>query len=907
MRSNGRRSERERQSHTSPATDAPPQKLAREEARDAVADAVASLREPYHSAVTLRYFMGMSAAEIAVATDTSVETVRTRLKRATKLLREDLKDRLGEDPKVWLTLLPFVRGPSWTASSMGIKSRGMALLLTTVLLVVGCVVSWFSREADRPHRSPLMTGRATGPPGLAVSTALRPERNQPEEHIGTVTGRVLQSGSGHPGRGLIVTANCRSSGKRIAALTDASGEFTLADAMSGEWDVRVERNGRVVARAAAVRLSRQQRRIDDILFDTEQRATGLVLDEQGRPIADARVRVHGRSDPARTAAADLLWLLEGPTASSPLFQAATAPDGSFVFPEDLSGELLFVIRAEGYQEVADSRTLGEDRLLGSPLRFELTRCSTIAGQVVDSNGHPIRNCRISIVRGRFGYWDPRCTQGSTTDDDGRFSLTAPASDQPQAVVVHLGPERGLLFEYMRLPATLTLRVATHSQTSTILLGAGRTPLPRTPFLVGEVFHGQDVQRRTFGRTDQSARFPFASNSGPASFIAHLPCGALASIRSTGAQPDNEIVLPRPVTLRGRFLVSYAATIPTLTVVLLGDPGVIDHTVCDAAGAFAMTYCGDQPNAVLATTIGGACASWPLVGNGTKNLDLRLSQARAMTGRVVDGAGGGIRGARVHVVTAVDAAAGCLRSRQAHTDRTGAFTLDISPLDQSAQVCVEVDGHHPVVTELRDVGPGTPADFGTITVDAARILSLQVQDDRGLPLGGAEIQVFEQVFSQGTTPGWRWLGAWFTNHEGRVSVPSSRTRKFLVTASAPHRAGAAVVTRASDARPARALSMTLDEPRVISGTVRYARGTPAVGIAVVMRERCKDGRHGPVLERITSRAGGTFSFDTAPAGRDVEILAGDGQGRRALVTRRAPAPDVELTLEGAGGATLESDR
>ena len=55
-------------------------------------EAVKSLKQPYRTVITLYYYEDFSIAQIAKITDTSMVTVKQRLFRARKQLREILKE-----------------------------------------------------------------------------------------------------------------------------------------------------------------------------------------------------------------------------------------------------------------------------------------------------------------------------------------------------------------------------------------------------------------------------------------------------------------------------------------------------------------------------------------------------------------------------------------------------------------------------------------------------------------------------------------------------------------------------------------------------------------------------------------------------------------------------------------------
>jgi len=73
-----------------------------------VFDAVLALEEPYQELVLLRYYEGLSTAEIAARTRVPMGTVRGRLQRALELLRQRLNHTYGGDrSRGWRVLLAF--------------------------------------------------------------------------------------------------------------------------------------------------------------------------------------------------------------------------------------------------------------------------------------------------------------------------------------------------------------------------------------------------------------------------------------------------------------------------------------------------------------------------------------------------------------------------------------------------------------------------------------------------------------------------------------------------------------------------------------------------------------------------------------------------------------------------------
>src|SRR5262245_37720236 len=103
-RTSGRRMRRESTSVADDAQEAPDQLLARAQLQHALASDVLALAEPYRSTVLLRYFEGLSAADIARRQAVPAATVRWRMAQALAQLRARLDQRSGGDRRAWVAV-----------------------------------------------------------------------------------------------------------------------------------------------------------------------------------------------------------------------------------------------------------------------------------------------------------------------------------------------------------------------------------------------------------------------------------------------------------------------------------------------------------------------------------------------------------------------------------------------------------------------------------------------------------------------------------------------------------------------------------------------------------------------------------------------------------------------------------
>ncbi len=162
-----------------------------------VMSAVESLREPYRTAVFLRFAEGLPPREIARRTDTPVETVRSRVQRGLEMLRRDLDRDFGDRASWCAALVPFVSPRASLATTTVPISAWLALVVAAFVIPLSV---WFATAA---RVDPLATAPAITPIGTAW-TALA-DRESPKE--------AALSG---PRRAVAVVANHAASSPRTS-------------------------------------------------------------------------------------------------------------------------------------------------------------------------------------------------------------------------------------------------------------------------------------------------------------------------------------------------------------------------------------------------------------------------------------------------------------------------------------------------------------------------------------------------------------------------------------------------------------------------------------------------------------------------------------------------------------------
>jgi RNA polymerase sigma-70 factor (ECF subfamily) len=161
-RSQGRRARREGELGVlvEPASPSPELLLARLEAQRRLAALVAELDEPVRSTILLRYFEGLSAAEIARREGVPAGTVRWRLKTGLDRLRAILDGESGGDRGRWGVLLAPLGGGDgaarmtvWKGILIMTSTTKVGAVVAAVALVVAAV-GWRSRPPP-PAKAPV--------------------------------------------------------------------------------------------------------------------------------------------------------------------------------------------------------------------------------------------------------------------------------------------------------------------------------------------------------------------------------------------------------------------------------------------------------------------------------------------------------------------------------------------------------------------------------------------------------------------------------------------------------------------------------------------------------------------------------------------------------------------------------
>jgi hypothetical protein len=304
--------------------------LAHLESQREVFDLALALREPYRTAIYLRYYEDLTPTQIAERLDVPVKTVKTRLSRALTELRSQMDERFEGGRGAWINaLLPVTiprgtLGAVTTAASIlggGLVLKKIVAGTVAVFVVLGLWkhVGGLGAELAATTKAPAELGSEparpaddsepfeTAPAALAAETQARNVVAIPLE--GLPTGALLVHVSwsdGSPAADVGLEAICDSdSAPREESLwgrTDPNGALCFEGLSPGNVRIYVDRGLSLEAHVAASETTEQT-----IVLPPGSDVVGTVVGPDGEPVPGAEIyanRLHRWPTGRRIGAAD---------------------------------------------------------------------------------------------------------------------------------------------------------------------------------------------------------------------------------------------------------------------------------------------------------------------------------------------------------------------------------------------------------------------------------------------------------------------------------------------------------------------------------------------------------------------------------------------------------------------------
>jgi RNA polymerase sigma-70 factor (ECF subfamily) len=520
-------------------TPGPETLLERAQAQHLLVAHVVKLAEPFRSTVLLRYFEGLSAAEIARTQNIPAGTVRWRLKEGLDRLRAALAaeyDKDNKGGKAWVALLAPLSGRPKAQlrprRSVGAKPvLPHASLVGVAALSVPLVGAWLMRPRSDP---PSLT--ASPPQRRPLPMFIAPVTSRPTVVVGdaspggTIEGVIVAQPGGRQIAGAAVVF--AGGGTTTTVRSGADGVFIFSPPMPGSYRaISVSAPGfRTVSSAlgdppTTFELHPEERFTGVRLALREQRScAGRVVDAAGAPVSGAEISIHSRAQGGASArlTTDGVGHFEFP-----------ALEGGFV--EARSGDRL-AREQLGYGLDSDS----SDKSCTLNLRLAQVEPSgpadVIVGKVVSATGLPLAGVELFAWTNYQLSPPPRFAFArALTDDSGRFELgpVDPTKYQIEAVQEGLGLTS--LADVSAGRRDVVLRVAETAQ----LRGRAFAAISQQPVVAFTLVltriedAATGAAPRAFSRYDSRGRFE----------IPNLPAGRYrATVFGAGFAPSGEQVV-----------------------------------------------------------------------------------------------------------------------------------------------------------------------------------------------------------------------------------------------------------------------------------------------------------------------------------------------------------------------------
>ncbi len=208
----------------------------------------------------------------------------------------------------------------------------------------------------------------------------------------TLSGTVIDTKTQQPVPGAYVTIVL--GGMQLAAevlhgaITDAKGSYTIADVLSGNFALAVDRPGYNVPRSEIALVA--GRTVQKALYGTPLGTiAGIVIDEQKRPVAAARISTRAAS---RDNGMNFM-MMPGRAGRA----AYSGPDGRFVARE-VSTEADVIVDAakKGYPPASTSPLRVNPGEKKSGITLTIPRGLAFSGRVLDKNNKPVSGAAVDL-------------------------------------------------------------------------------------------------------------------------------------------------------------------------------------------------------------------------------------------------------------------------------------------------------------------------------------------------------------------------------------------------------------------------------------------------------------------------------------------------------------------------------
>ncbi len=715
----------------------PEQLVERAQAHQQVARIVLELPEPLRATLLLRFFEGMSAADIARAQGVPAATVRGRIKDALDRVRATLDQQHG-DRRRWVALvapLPLAADLAAATVTGGLLVKSGKIVVALIVVIAAVLgtrwLGWWGGGGDKPGTGSAVVDPGSNkpvikPPTATVATRGAPMREQlpvfDDDPKGTLRleGQVIDE-KDQPVAGAQVAIDAHPT---KLATTEQDGSFVFEGLIPRDYRLEAT-GGDGYAGPARLRLTDK---VEPVTLRMKQAgAVEVAVTDGAKPIANAEIELRST----------LIW------------KAKTDAKGIAQLRGVGSVWAVLAVAATDFAPAAMMLSTSGDPAAPQKVAIVLQRGAAIAGRVVDAAGKPVAEARVVATSASepFPVVDPR-RDGVLTKADGTFAFPAVAPGTWRLMATHAdhGPATS---------APLTVD-GTHPKSNIELaLTTGGTVRGKVVDTNGKPVPSAEVRVVARGHVDWRARRQALTNGDGTFAVSGLPLRAMDVVAShdSGASAISAADLTAKseadVTLTLDVTGEISGTVVDKAGQPLGDAQVIaepewsggtgdraawsvrgiQEAVTDQGGAFKLTGMPDGAYRVRASRPGSNEAmmslATPVLAKPGDKIKITLAGDGRVVGKVaLDGK------APVRFFVSVG------DYGRPFSSADGAFAL---PLAEGKHT-VSISGPGFVDKQVRDVAVSQDkdTDLGTITVTAGRSISGRVLDANGAPVAKAKV-------------------------------------------------------------------------------------------------------------------------------------------------------------------------
>ncbi len=419
----------------------------RAESQKLLMEQLLHLDEDLREALLLKYFEGLSAAEIGRRKNLPASTVKTRLQRGLEAMRISLESHFGGDRSAWnFALLPLLRVDQAKRAGIAAASGGIGLKLVAQILLwimagtlgVITLVSLIGNlplfeeaipieavtfKPLAPLQEPAALVNAVQslrePIGTSGIPAGVPAVSQEKADSTLLKVRFLDE-QGQPVSGVRLRARWgRAESKRGS---DLQGRLEFAFALDhGRSEDSVIYHKQNVASDVLSFVHHLGEAVDlgDVVVVAGGALSGIVVDGFGEPLVGAEVNVDG-ADVVESAAGGMTTHTRSSLGAA---ESRTNERGEFRLAGLLVGNVRVKVRAQRGLHKAESGWVpiragkeSQGLVIVAP---EVPREQRLEGYVLDPEGNPVAS---ASVRAKFKTFFQSGSQSTTTDRNGFFRI-----------------------------------------------------------------------------------------------------------------------------------------------------------------------------------------------------------------------------------------------------------------------------------------------------------------------------------------------------------------------------------------------------------------------------------------------------------------------------------------------------